>query len=62
MVRFKMKLGNETIGIDQLRFWERANERYLVHRQNDGSFFSREEASASILNYLKTEGVLPDLQ
>lgn len=62
MVRFKMKLGNETIGIDQLRFWEKANERYLVHRQEDGSFFSREEASASILNYLKSEGVLPDLK
>jgi len=62
MVRFKMRLGNEVIGIDQIRFWEKANERYLVHRESEKGFFSREEASAMILNYLKTEGVLPDLQ
>lgn len=62
MVRFKLRLGNEQIGIDQVRLWESAKERYLVYREANGGFFSREEASAMILNYLKTEGVLPDLK
>jgi hypothetical protein len=61
MVRFKMRLSTEQIGIDQIRLWEKAEERYVVHREPDGAFYSREEGSALILNYLKTEGVLPGI-
>ncbi len=61
MVRFKMRIATDQIGIDQIRLWERAGERYLVHREQGGGFFSREQASATILNYLKHEGVLPEL-
>lgn len=60
MVGFKLRIGNELIGISQIRLWDSANERYVIHRHNEG-FYSREEASATILNYLKAEGILPDL-
>lgn len=61
MVRFKMRLATEQIGIDQIRLWEKSGERYLIHRSSDGGFYSREEASALVLNYLKSEGILPSL-
>jgi len=61
MVRFKMKLGSELIGIDHIRLWESAKERFVMYKQEEG-FYSRESASAMILNYLKAEGVLPGLK
>lgn len=61
MVKFKMHLGSERIGIDHIRLWESAKERFVMFKADEG-FYSREEASALILNYLKTEGVLPGLK
>lgn len=61
MVRFKMRIATEQVGIDQIRLWEKSGERYVVHRDPNNGFYSREEASALILNYLKAEGVLPNI-
>ena len=60
-VRFKMKLSTEQILIDEIRLWRRDVETYVRHAPTNGKFFSREEASALILNYLKEEGVLPHI-
>lgn len=60
-VRFKMRLSTEQIIIDEIRLWHRNGETYVRHAPPNGKFFSREEASSLILNYLRNEGVLPNI-
>jgi hypothetical protein len=62
LVQFKMKLSTEQIGISQVRLWSAAYKQYFVSGERDlGRFYTREEASAKILNYLKVEGITPDI-
>jgi len=61
MVRFKLRMSTGQIGIDQVRLWDRSSAQYVVHAGPGGKLFSREEASALILNYLRNEGVVPNI-
>jgi len=60
-VRFKTRLSTGQIIIDEIRLWRKNGETYVRHAPPNGKFFSREEASVLILNYLRDEGVLPNI-
>lgn len=59
MVRFKMRLTTEQIGITEYRLWSASEQKYYRFKPDNGKlFFDREEVSARILNYFNREGVL----
>lgn len=62
MVRFQEKLSTEQVGIPSLRCWSSKEQKYYVFGDREGRrFLPREEVSAIILNYLRQEGILPDI-
>lgn len=62
LVQFKLKLSTEQIGISQIRLWSATHKQYFITGDKDlGRFYTREEAGAKILNYLKAEGITPDI-
>ena len=59
MVQFKQRLSDRTVGIPQVRLWSRARNMYIIMGdQTERTLISREEASSTILNYLRDEGVV----
>ena len=62
MAQFKENLSTEQIGVSLARCWSSKEQKYFVFGDREGKkFLSREEVSALALNYLKTEGILPNI-
>lgn len=62
MVRFQERLATEQVGIPSLRVWSSKEQKYFVYGDKEGrKFISREVSSAIILNYLREEGILPNI-
>lgn len=59
MVQFKEQLATEKVGISQIRLWRSKEARYHIEgSRKSGVWITREVASATLLNYLKQEGVV----
>lgn len=62
MVRFHEKLSTEQVGIPSLRVWSSKEQKYFIYGDREGrKFTSREVSSSIILNYLREEGILPNI-
>ena len=62
MVQFRENISTEQVGISLMRCWSASEKKYFIFGDREGrKFLSREEASATILNYLKREGILPNI-
>jgi hypothetical protein len=62
LVQFKERLSTEQVGISLVKCWSAAGQKYFLFGDREGrKFLSREETSAVLLNYLKREGILPNI-
>lgn len=62
MVQFKLKLQTDQIGISLVKLWQSAHQRYVKYGDPEGRrLLTREEVSALIVDYLKKEGIVPNL-
>lgn len=59
VVRFKLQISTGRIGIAYVKCWNSAEQKYILFGDREQKkLLSRDEASATILNYVEKEGVL----